>query len=478
VSSSEVASGKMWFPMRPNKGEKGGPVCADRRKAAGLLIAALLTLTAWALGTADQLGGLLVVLTAGGLALAKLFGWRPALVLTLVLLGATSPYFPWHGAWAGRPGDVLRLAIFMGVALAVVVTLRTTRKALGRSEEKYRVVAESASDGIVITDEEGRYLWANLRACEIFGYSRVEMVDVSLGEIVDPEDLRNLPVRPAEGEPGRCVLRECRARRKDGERIMVEMSCRTLMDGRFMAIVRDVTERKRAEDELKASLHEKDVLLREVHHRVKNNLQVVSSLLHLQARYVQDPDALARFTESLERIKAIALLHEKLYLSKNVARIDFAEYLPNLVSSLVAAYRAEADGVKVDVEVGDVSLDLESAVPCGLIVTELVTNALKYAYPAGRGGTIRVELLPGEGRGLVLRVADDGIGMPEVREIGSLASLGLRLVTTLVQQLNGKLEARRNGGTEFRIAFSPGRAGTEAAGKEEYEYALSTNSRG
>jgi two-component sensor histidine kinase len=245
-----------------------------------------------------------------------------------------------------------------------------------------------------------------------------------------------------------------------------------------MAILRDVTARKRAEEELKASLHEKDVLLREVHHRVKNNLQVVSSLLHIQARHVRDPDALARFTESLEQIKAIALLHEKLYLSKNIAQIDFAEYLPNLVSSLVAAYRAGADGVKVEVEVGDVSLDLESAVPCGLIVTELVTNALKYAYPAGRMGRIRVELFPGERRALILRVADDGIGMREGQEIGSSASLGLRLVTTLVRQLHGTLDVRHDGGTEFGITFAPGRAGTEAAGKEEYEYALPTDSRG
>ena len=443
------------------------PGISDGRLTAGLLFAVVYTLTVHVLNGEPGAAGAwwIVAVPGGGLILSRFFGWKPALAVTLTLAATSQTSWPWSAALAGRPADVLRLTIYAGGAITVLVSLRGMRRALGRTEERYQALAESASDGILITDFEGNYLWANSQASEMFGYDRLEMVDLNLARLIVPEDLRTLPIRGASGKSGAPVLRECRARRKTGEQLTVEMSCRTLMDGRFMAIMRDVTERKRAENEMKASLREKEVLLREIHHRVKNNLQIVSSLLSLQSRSVKDPEALGKFTDSLERIKSIALLHEKLYLSKNLARIDFAEYAPNLVSSLAATYHADQDGVRLETDVKDVSLELETAVPCGLILTELVTNALKYAFPGGAPGRIRIGMERRADDTVCLRVADTGVGMPE--GVRNPDSLGLKLVTTLVEQLKGRMEIRRQNGTEVTICFPLRPARTAGGGWEE-----------
>ncbi len=460
-----------------------GDAC-DRRLVIGLLFTAVYTVAVWTLGARMDRAGqawMIAAIGGGGVALWRMFGWRPALALSLALLAATQASCPWRGAREGRPEDVLRMVIYAGGAVAILASLRLMRNTLGRSEERYRALAEAASDGILITDTAGNYLWANSRACEIFGYGRMEILDLNLAQVLAPEDLRALPVRGPSGTVTSHVLRECRAWKKGGEQVTLEISCRTLMDGRFMAIMRDVTARKQAHDELKASLREKEVLLREIHHRVKNNLQIVSSLINLKSRGVSDPDALARFTDSLERIKSIAMLHEKLYLSKNLARIDFAEYAPNLVHSLATTYRVDPDAVELNVRVKDVSLELEAAVPCGLILTELVTNALKYAFPAGRRGRVDIEMITLPDETVQVRVADTGVGMKETIATRNPDSLGLKLVATLTRQLKGRFEIRRTEGTEFTITFpqrggSGERSGAENS-REECEHGVAHSRR-
>jgi PAS domain S-box-containing protein len=454
---------------------------SERRIVVALLFAAIYTLTVYTLsGRPEGAGWSWIIATvAGGAILARLVGWKPALVLALALMAAGQAGDPWEGAMAGRPADAARMIVCAGGALVLVFLLWGMRKAAGRTAERYRVVVESASDGILITDDEGNYLWANTRALEMFGYTRVDMLDLNLAHLVSEEDLRALPIQGADRRTGAPVLRECRAWRKTGEALTLEISCRSLMDGRFIAMMRDVTERKRAENALKASLREKEVLLREIHHRVKNNLQIVSSLLKMHSRYVHDEEALARFTDSLERIKSIALLHERLYLSKDLARIDFAEYAPNLVDSLAATYGANADKVLLEVDVKDVSLELETAVPCGLILTELVTNALKYAFPGSARGSVRIRM---EGQAkddtVCLVVADTGVGMPEAA--GRPDSLGMKLVTTLVKQLHGEMEIERSHGTQVTIRFPRRTAGSgggpQGEDREDYERAITADS--
>jgi len=216
----------------------------------------------------------------------------------------------------------------------------------------------------------------------------------------------------------------------------------------------DITERKQAEEQIKASLKEKEVLLQEIHHRVKNNMQVIISLLKLQSGNITDKQYLDMFKESQHRIKSMALVHEKLYQTKNLADIDFKGYVKSLVISLFRSYKTKPGKITLKTEVGDVALGLERAVPCGLIINELVSNSLKYAFPEERAGEIRVAFNSTDENMLVLEVSDNGIGMPEKLDFRNTESLGLHLVTILSEdQLHGTIELNRTDGTKFYIRF-------------------------
>ena len=217
--------------------------------------------------------------------------------------------------------------------------------------------------------------------------------------------------------------------------------------------VQDITERKRAEEDLKASLHEKEILLKEIHHRVKNNMQIISSLLSLQSRHLEDPKAIGMFKDSQHRIRSMALVHEKLYQSKDLSRIDFGQYLQNLVVYLVHSYQIDSERVQLKIDVGDAALDINTAIPCGLLVNELLTNALKHAFPGGRKGEVRVTLRPGADGRFTLTVGDSGVGWPRGADFRKTDTLGMQLVTMLVDQLNGEIELEKKPGTAFRISF-------------------------
>ncbi|MDH7559361.1 MAG: PAS domain S-box protein [bacterium] len=218
-------------------------------------------------------------------------------------------------------------------------------------------------------------------------------------------------------------------------------------------VLAGIIQRRRAEDQVKAALQEKTVLLKEIHHRVKNNMQVISSMLRLQAGYLSDPQALEVFQECQNRVRSMALIHESLYQSGNLARVGFADYVRRLASQLFQTYRVKADGVELQVDVEDIYLGVDTAIPCGLIANELITNSLRHAFPDGRGGLVTVGLHRENGR-YVLRVADDGIGFPKDIDFRNTDSLGLQLVNTLAGQLEGSVELVDNGkGTEFRVAF-------------------------
>jgi PAS domain S-box-containing protein len=220
----------------------------------------------------------------------------------------------------------------------------------------------------------------------------------------------------------------------------------------------EIAERKRAEAQIRASLKEKEVLLQEIHHRVKNNLQVVSSLLNLQSRGIQDEATLEMFQESQNRIQSMALIHEKLYRSQDLARIDLAEYVRNLATDLVRTYRAQSGPVNLKINAADVFLSIDKAVPCGLIVNELICNALKHAFSARRSNAeeneIRVDLSSDHEQQVTLVVGDNGVGFPKDLDFQTLDSLGLRLINTLIGQLEGAIELNSNDGAEFKITFS------------------------
>ncbi|MFO1422618.1 MAG: PAS domain S-box protein [Candidatus Competibacteraceae bacterium] len=216
---------------------------------------------------------------------------------------------------------------------------------------------------------------------------------------------------------------------------------------------REVAERQRAEQKTKASLQEKEVLLKEIHHRVKNNLQVIISLLDLQADVVGEQATREKFRESRDRVRSMALIHERLYRAADLASIDFAEYVRNLTDSLFSSYTSANRLITLQTNIEPLSISVEHAVPCGLIINELITNALKYAFPPDRAGIIGVELKKSGEKRVMLRVWDNGVGLPPAVDPQHSETLGLTIVATLIRQLRGNLTLQRVGGTEFTISF-------------------------
>lgn len=213
-------------------------------------------------------------------------------------------------------------------------------------------------------------------------------------------------------------------------------------------------ELKRAEERIKASLKEKEVLLREIHHRVKNNLQVVSSLLNLQSYHIKGKKNLELFRESQNRIKSIALIHDKLYQSKSLSRINFKEYIESLASNLFRTYGTFQSKVVLKIEAEKVMLAIDDAIPCGLIINELVSNYLKYAFPSGKRGEVKIGLHSSNKKKVEIEVSNDGIGIPQDLDFRKTESLGLHLVTILAEdQLHGQISLDRKKGTKFQIKF-------------------------
>ncbi|GAB6056417.1 sensor histidine kinase [Methanobacterium movens] len=204
--------------------------------------------------------------------------------------------------------------------------------------------------------------------------------------------------------------------------------------------------------QLEKALEEKEMLLKEIHHRVKNNLMVISSLLSLQSRYIKDKKALAVFKESQNRAKSMALIHEKLYRSTDLKRIDFGEYIRTFSAELYHSIVGDPRQVKLELNVEHVMLDINTSIPLGLIVNELITNSMKYAFPTGSKGKIKIDFYPQEDY-FILNVSDDGIGIPQEVDIENTKSLGLQLVNSLTEQINGQLTVNRKDPTEFKIKF-------------------------
>ena len=219
----------------------------------------------------------------------------------------------------------------------------------------------------------------------------------------------------------------------------------------------EMEERVKAEELVKASLREKETLLKEIHHRVKNNLQIIHSMLNLQLPQVRDPEAVGLFKESQNRVYTMALIHEKLYQSESMARVDVPEYIRSLTANLFLSYSVSENIIKSRINVDDVTLNIDTLIPCALIVNELVSNSLKHAFPPSRqpDGTdeIGIGLHRGAGNRLILSVGDNGIGLPVGFKIEDCRSLGLKLVSALTKQLNGTIQVGAAGGTAFAISF-------------------------
>ncbi|MGR9088788.1 MAG: PAS domain S-box protein, partial [Gammaproteobacteria bacterium] len=343
------------------------------------------------------------------------------------------------------------------LVLGTIVDI-TERK---RLERRFRQAVELAPNAIVMVNETGTIMMVNLQTEMSFGYSRHELLGQPV-EMLLPERFRGGHVdfrrgyfdAPKSRPMG--LGRDLFALRKDGSEFPVEIGLGVIDDDQGVIVLSsivDITERKNASDKLKQALNEKEVLLKEVYHRVKNNLQVVSSLINLQARNVTDEATVDLLKQSADRIKAMALLHEKLYQSKDLARIDFNVYIRSLVDHLRYGYDDHSGRIKINLSIDPVELDVDTAIPCGLIINELLSNALKHAFPEDRQGEIGIDFRQESGE-FVLSISDNGIGIPNGPDMQKSASLGLQLVATLANQLMGSLALDRSGGTRFNIRFS------------------------
>jgi PAS domain S-box-containing protein len=221
----------------------------------------------------------------------------------------------------------------------------------------------------------------------------------------------------------------------------------------FATLQQELEEKKEAEKRIIASLHEKELLLQEIHHRVKNNLQIMSSLLRLQSSYFKNPEIQHIFKESENRIRAMAIIHNKLYRSLNYDKVDFADYVKTLIQNLYLSFGADTSRINLQVNLNGTFLNIDTAIPCGLIINELISNSLKYAFPKNRNGSILIEMIV-KGDDVELTVKDDGIGISKDINIMKTETLGLKLVQLLAMQMDGQVElVKPSKGTEFKIRF-------------------------
>jgi PAS domain S-box-containing protein len=353
---------------------------------------------------------------------------------------------------------VVRGMLGIGENLTAQVHAQAVREQRERELRLLAFTLNCALDGFCITDLNYSILYVNDSFRATFGYEEDELLGQNISVLRSPEvELRML------GEIDEFTRKKgwrgsIRGRRKDGSEFPVEVATSIVRNdqGEPVAIVgvtRDITERVRADERIRASLKEKEVMLKEIHHRVKNNLQVISSLLNLQSAQEQNPAILAALKESQGRVRSMALVHEELYRSSDLADIAMDSYIRKLTANLFFAYQSTPARITLDIKARDVYLPIDAAVPCGLIINELVSNALKHAFKQRDKGLISIRFHH-DGSAHVLVVSDDGVGLPKDLDIENTESLGLQLVSTLTKQLRGTIEVTRTQGTSFSMSFA------------------------
>lgn len=337
---------------------------------------------------------------------------------------------------------------------------KLAEQALSQAEQRFQDLYENLRDGMAAVDEGGRIVQCNPQFLRMLGYTFEELTGLTYEDIT-PSQWHAMESRILEEQvrvKGYSDLYEKEYIHNNGTVFPIEIQTYLATDGSgrltgYWAFVRDITQRKEAEQFIKASLREKEILLREIHHRVKNNLAVVNSLLRLQSRDAKDPFHREMFEEAQARIRSLALAHERLCQSENLAYVNMNEYLRSLLDHLVFSERPVGSKIAVNQHVENVQLELDSAVPLGFLVNELVSNAAKHAFSNRECGSIDIAFRQIRGEGFELVIKDDGVGLPESVDFDRPRSLGMKLAQLFTKQLHGEIELIRDGGTEFRIRF-------------------------
>ena len=366
--------------------------------------------------------------------------------------------------------DEMRLVHDGGKESEIVGTL-TDISARKKAEEEIHLkgsALEAAANAVVITNRDGNIKWANPAFETLTGYSRAEVIGKNPRELVqsgrqDAEFYRKLWDAILSGNTWRGELEN---RRKSGEPYTEEMTITPVIDGmgyinNFIAIKSDITERKRSRESLESALREKSELLREIHHRVNNNMQVMISLLNISSQDIVEADTRGKLEDITRRMHSMSIIHRQFYESEDMSRIDFAVYLNQLLENLRAEFPENSKNTTATCKTGEVFLSLEQAIPAGLIVSELLTNAMRFAFTGNcKKGTIKVLQRLVNGR-LEIEVRDDGVGLPVDLDPHQAQSLGMLLIRILTEQLGGNVEFRRDTGTDAILRFPIGAPATK-----------------
>ncbi|MBW2649129.1 MAG: transporter substrate-binding domain-containing protein [Deltaproteobacteria bacterium] len=354
-------------------------------------------------------------------------------------------------------GLLVLLSVFI-VALKIQVRAKT--KSLRESEEILKTILAVSPVGLCLMLQDRTIEWANKALHDMTGYeegTRTGKNTSILYQDMPEYERAGGELYGGDGEEG-AGYTDTRLVHRDGTTIDCYIQTRPMdlsdPSQRYIAVIMDITPLKQAEEKIKRSLREKEALLAEIHHRVKNNMQIISSMLSLQSKHIEDKKALATFQDSQGRIKSMALIHEKLYQASDLSSIDFGIYIRDLSENLFRLYGVTPGVIDLEIDAGDITFEIETSIPCGLIISELISNSLKYAFPDGRKGKISVTLRGNErDNGYVLTVSDDGIGIPEEMDTQNTDTLGMELVDILTQQLDGTIKIDRTNGTTFKITF-------------------------
>ncbi|MGD1856221.1 MAG: sensor histidine kinase [Leptolyngbyaceae cyanobacterium] len=335
-------------------------------------------------------------------------------------------------------------------------------QALQVSEERLQMALAGSGDGLwdwnIVTGE----VYLSPRWQEMLGYGATELPgNVSTWEtLIHPEDkagvMKSLRLHLQDSRVPYAF--DYRVKMKSGEWKWIGNYGQVVTRNdqgeaiRMTGTHKDISDRKQREQELAESLAEKNVMLQEIHHRVKNNLQVICSMLNLQTKST-DPLIAEIVRESQNRVRSMALVHENLYQSENLSKINLEDYIKDLSKNLLKSYRSSVSQTKINVDTSNIYLNIDVAVPCGLIINELVSNALKYAFPQHQTGEVNITISKKANQDLILTVSDNGIGLPAEVNIEQTATMGLRMVKALIQQISGSLIVNREAGTSFQIIF-------------------------
>ena len=348
------------------------------------------------------------------------------------------------------------LEIFKLTREHVTQTLIDNEAKLIESEKRYRMIFENANDGIIIHDTEGNIFDINKNMYTRLGYSKEKMLKMRLGNLISPEYADKIEDRTKNLEKEGVAIFESGDRRKDGSILPVEVSARIIEykgQKAILSVVREITQRKMAEDLIKSTLDEKDILLHEIQRQVKRNIQALSVMLKYYSRKTRDRDTSQSLNNMNERLESFAKIYEKFYQYKNYSRIDFSNFVKWQTKRLFSQHKTGITNILLKREVEDVYLDIYHAIPCGLIIQELISNSLNHAFPEGREGEIMVQMQQKKNGSTQLIIKDNGIGLPSGMDLFNTKAVGLRLVKDFVKQLDGTIHSNPSHGIQFTISF-------------------------